>query len=159
MKTPQERFWEKVDKTDTCWNWTGAGLKGYGRFSYKGEAHYATRVVWEWVYGPITDGLHVLHTCHNPACVRVDHLYLGTPADNAKDRLKDGTQVSHEAGYSYWAKGEAHPRSKLTEDQVREIRRLWAEGGIKKMDLVRKFGMSHYAIRQVLNGHHWGHVT
>lgn len=74
-------FWAKVDKTPTCWLWTGSKTRGYGQFA-KGYAH---RFAWTLAHGAIPAGLQVCHRCDVPACVRVDHLFLGTAGDNIRD--------------------------------------------------------------------------
>lgn len=74
-----------------CLEWQGyRGRWGYGRFKYKGQT-LAHRVTWLLAYGEIPTGALVLHICRNPACVNVDHLYLGTDADNMTDQIVDGT--------------------------------------------------------------------
>lgn len=92
--TRDERFWSKVNKTETCWLWTaGVNNKGYGRFRYFSDAErhglgcdlYAHRVAWLLTNGPIPDGMEVLHRCDTPRCVSPDHLFLGTQADNMRD--------------------------------------------------------------------------
>jgi hypothetical protein len=107
------RFWAAVDKTDTCWLWTGCTIgNGYGRISRNGESVRAHRAAWELRCGPIPDGLQVLHTCDNPACVRNDdagwyevngvrhprlgHLWLGTDADNKADMIAKGRNAQGE---------------------------------------------------------------
>lgn len=77
------RFWSKVDKTETCWIWTGATHPfGHGHIKVDGEVKNAHRVSYEIAYGPIPDGLHIDHLCRNPGCVRPDHLEPVTPIEN-----------------------------------------------------------------------------
>lgn len=93
-----ERLWAKVDRTESCWIWTGGtNIKGYGCIGLgergRGKA-LAHRVSWELAFGPIPDGLWVLHHCDNPPCVRPDHLWLGTAADNNRDMVAKGRHWS-----------------------------------------------------------------
>ena len=62
---------------------------GYGVFS-EGKDIRAHRRAWEAFYGPIPTGMHVLHHCDNPPCVNVNHLFLGTDADNNADMMAKG---------------------------------------------------------------------
>lgn len=88
-------FWAKVRKGDGCWEWTATkSADGYGRFWFAGSMVGAHRLVFEWTYGPIADGLYVDHVCLNPGCVRPDHLRLTTNAENGQNRqgpYKNGT--------------------------------------------------------------------
>lgn len=101
--TTEERFWEKVDKSGECWVWTGAiQSKGYGTFA-TGSTRATLKVVlphrysWELHFGPIPDGLLILHACDNPPCVRPGHLMLGTYQANRVDcahKGRDGSKRS-----------------------------------------------------------------
>jgi hypothetical protein len=72
---PTSRFWAKVEKTDTCWLWTGATqTNGYGRVAWDGKVPLAHRVSYELENGPVPDGLHLDHLCRVRNCVRPDHL-------------------------------------------------------------------------------------
>ena len=81
--TLEERFWFKVNKTDTCWLWTGA-LRGdgYGKFHVKRKWVYAHRFAYELLVGPIPDGLELDHLCRIRNCVRPSHLEPVTHQEN-----------------------------------------------------------------------------
>jgi len=88
-----ERFWAKVQKYegDACWIWNGCHYRhGYGQTSIDGKHLLAHRVAWALEHGPIPEGLHVLHKCDNPPCVRHHHLFLGTRSDNMRDCVQKG---------------------------------------------------------------------
>lgn len=89
----EERFWSKVEKTEACWNWVGAtSRRGYGAMNIDNRTLQTHRVVYELTYGTIPAGLCVCHHCDNPRCVRPDHLFLGTHADNMHDMVRKGRQ-------------------------------------------------------------------
>lgn len=84
-------FWSKVDKTETCWLWTGTRTNGYGRFGNSRSAHrdgYSTalayRIAWEDINGPVPDGLELDHECNNTACVNPAHLAPVTHQENMR---------------------------------------------------------------------------
>ena len=86
-KTTEERFWEKVNKTDGCWLWTGAcERKGYGRFGHMGKVVRVHRLAYEWAHGEIPEGMQVDHRCHQRNCVRPEHLRLASNAQNHQNR-------------------------------------------------------------------------
>lgn len=84
----QERFWAKVDKTDSCWNWTATVTsKYYG--SYRVDRRRtvpAHRFAYELAVGPIPDDMEIDHRCHNTRCVNPSHLRLATPSQNCENR-------------------------------------------------------------------------
>ena len=81
--TPEERFWARVEKTPTCWNWTGSlGSGGYGQVQLKSMNHRAHRVAWEWLRGPIPEDRQIDHLCRNRRCVNVAHMELVTLREN-----------------------------------------------------------------------------
>jgi hypothetical protein len=87
------RFWSHVRKTDGCWLWLGnqgRRVLPYGLVTWHGRRVYCHRKVWELTYGPIPNGMQVLHSCDVPYCVRPDHLFLGTQQVNVDDCVKKG---------------------------------------------------------------------
>ena len=144
----QERFFMKVEKTDTCWNWMAYRKKtGYGCFCMGVKNNLAHRVSWELHNGSIPEGLHVLHKCHNPRCVNPDHLYVGTHTDNMNDRIKDGTSP----------RGEKHHSAKLTEENVKTAKWLLSCGA-RPLDLSVMYKVAPHCISNIKTGRTWGHV-
>ena len=95
----EARFWLKVDKTaEDCWVWTDKLEDGYGRFSMGGKRFLAHRVAYEWLYGPVPDGLELDHLCRNRACVRSGHLEAVTHRENIRrgvGPLADNARKTH----------------------------------------------------------------
>ena len=81
----EDRFWAKVNKTEGCWLWTGRRNNGYGFFrlgNRTSPARAAHRIAYQWLIGPISEGLTLDHLCRNRACVRPDHLEPVSLAEN-----------------------------------------------------------------------------
>lgn len=142
-----KRFAKQIEKRgpDECWPWKGGrNGEGYGRIYFDGNTHNAQRAAWILFRGPIPEGMFVCHSCDNPYCVNPAHLFLGTPTDNMRDRDAKGRQ----------ARGERDGNAKLTEDNVRAIRRS-CKSIYALSDL---FGVAPTTIACARNGTTWAHV-
>lgn len=147
---------------DACWEWGGKRFEdGYGKFSMPGNTRktvQAHRLSYEMFVGPIPDGQLVCHRCDNPPCVRPEHLFLGTPADNTRDAMSKGRM----------AVGEANPRALVTENDVLLIRHKYAiaplspNGKRKRNGVIREiataFGVSESLVRDIVFGKCWTHL-
>lgn len=132
-----------------CWEWKGVlNNDGYGIFNYGKNTSGAHRVSYELFYGIlIPKGICVCHHCDNPSCVRPSHLFLGTIADNVKDKVKKGRQSS--------LKYENHGMAKLTWIQVREIRRLYNEDNYTLDKLSKIFLVNCQNISSIIRNKTW----
>ncbi len=200
-------FWDNVDKSGTCWVWTGTKVNGYGALNIEGATLGAHVCSWEMHFGPIPKGLVILHVCDNPPCVNPNHLALGTKAANNLDKLVKGRHgdaklkltfaIAEEirqrarAGASYkdlqlafnisevmisriiqgrsWSvrphddhatwnglmRGEGNQHSRLTADQVREIRQRYAQGDVSQETLGKAFGVTRSSIGRIVNYEAW----
>jgi hypothetical protein len=134
-----------------CWVWLGrVRYDGYGVIDVDREETGAHRVSYALFVGPVPASLAVLHRCDNRRCVNPGHLFLGTNTDNSFDMVAKDRQ----------AKGEGVGTSKLTEQQVREARRLYhfRQRGSGTHALARRFGVSQSTIWAAINGMQWRHV-
>lgn len=144
-------FWALVQKSDGCWLWQGATApSGYGAFRWFGRTRSTHRISFELANGPIPEGISVLHRCDVRACVRPDHLFGGTVADNNEDMFEKGR----------CARGNAlrvGKRVKLTPEQVRSIRHERSNGATLKL-LSERFGVSMGAVGSIVKGRTWKDV-
>lgn len=159
-------FWNKVqvNKDDNCWNWLGGiNQQGYGRFSYKGVKVGAHRFSYRSHYGEIPKGICVLHRCDNPKCVRPDHLFLGTHKDNMQDMVKKGRKAliygkdNYFSNHIFPKSGEENPKSKLTEEDVLNIRKLYSQG-ISQPVIGKQYGITQPHISAICSRKKWAHI-
>lgn len=169
--TIEERFWSKVHKLDgpnACWTWTaGHGKHGYGMFNItKREPISAHRMAWKLTYGDIPKGLCVCHHCDNKPCCRPDHLFLGTIADNNKDMVKKGRCKSRglpgrKINTINLPRGEKHHNSKLTNNQIKQIRQKYADSKIHKGNLAKQYGITYSTLWRICTkkpSRTWKHI-
>ena len=147
-----ERFWEKVDirGVDDCWEWQGAktqdgyGIMGGNNWSSVG----AHRISYMIHHGEPPIRSHILHSCHTRSCVNPAHLRPGSPAENMADKVALGRVTA----------GEMNHHAKLTEDDVREIRRRAAEGEARG-EIAADYGLHRASVNQIVRRSRWKHVV
>ena len=133
-----------------CIEWTGAlDTSGYGCKNVSGKTKSVHRLSYAEAYGDIPDGMCVLHKCDNRKCYNPKHLFLGTKADNNRDRKEKGRNAN--------TNGDGHPSNKLSADQVREIRRIEKFYGINTV-LGKAFGVHHSTISKIRKGVLWASI-
>lgn len=139
------RFWPKVEiqESNQCWIWKAAvRSKGYGQIKALRsrlvlDAH---RVAYELAHGSIPEGMCVLHHCDNPPCVNAEHLFLGTRADNDRDRDEKGRTKF----------GEQLAFSRLTTAQVEQIRMRYAQAELQD-HLAAEFGVTQQHVSNIVH--------
>ena len=138
------RFEKHIDKSGECWLWTGSCNEfGHGQFGYEKTMWKAHRFSYFLANGKLpAPPLIVRHKCRSRNCVNPEHLESGTYFENQNDRIRDGTDN----------RGEKHPKSKVTETQVREIRERHDE---KIGDLAKEFGVSYNTIYGIIHKRSW----
>ena len=149
----KERFLKKIHFSgpNSCWYWTAAKDRdGYGQFRLNGRMEQAHRVAYQLWVGPIPEGLVVRHKCDNPICVHPTHLELGTQADNVRDRDERGRRAA--------THGVENGNSKLTDDDVQDIRARYAEGGVSLRALAKEYGVNFTHVSRIVNRKIWTHI-
>lgn len=150
------RLWDHVDKSPghgpdgNCWVWTAhRNRDGYGRVGVegpRGATELAHRVVYRSAYGAFDPILLVCHTCDNPACVRPDHLFLGTEADNMQDMAAKGRGVG--------GRGELNGSARLSERDVLAIR----QDQRPIAEVAKHYGVARSTISLIRARGRWRHL-
>lgn len=145
----EKRFLRSVQKTETCWIWKGHKWgQGYGGIKLRQTRFRTHRLSWMLYRGDIPKNMCVCHSCDNPLCVNPKHLWLGTIEQNMKDCSDKNRN----------AKGEKSGASKLTLENVLEIRKIYKERKSSKWGverLAKKFGVFPQTITYAATGKSW----
>lgn len=144
-----ERFWSNVKRQPGCWNYLGnLDRWGYGKFYLQYRTLTAHSVSWQITHGQIPSGMCVLHSCDNPACVKPNHLFLGTQLRNIQDKVAKGRQ----------AFGEQSNQSALTEADVIAVIN-WERGDPESLsNMASRLGVSLSALSLIRSGKSWKHL-
>lgn len=150
------RFWDKIKRSDNCWLWTASvNTQGYGqmwqrRTGQPKRKHAVHRLSYQLAYGPIPEGLSVLHRCDTPRCVNPAHLFLGTQADNMTDMHKKARHCF----------GETHPLHRLTESDVRDIRKRYVRYSkhCNIYTLAEEFNVTFSLVAMIVRREIWQHI-
>lgn len=135
------RFHSKIDKSGDCWIWMGAyHHSGYGVITIRNRSKIATRMMWESLHGPITKGMCVCHKCDNPQCINPEHLFLGTPRRNNRDRANKGRSAVNKTA-----------RNKLSDDAIADMKQDY-KTGMGSSKLARKYGVSRGTVLRYVGG-------
>jgi len=146
------RFARHVNKTNYCWQWTGPTDGRYGTIGFRGNrSAKAHRVSYVINIGEIPDGCHVCHKCDNTLCVNPDHLFIGNHTTNMRDMMSKG-RGNKPFGIKCGA-------SKLSDNEVIEIRNKYQTGLYSQRKLSKTFKVSQSTIWNVVNNRQWRHIT
>ena len=166
-KEQVDRFWAKVKiQPSGCWEWQASlDGRGYGQWVQGNQSFRAHRLAHALYYLTNLTGLVLRHICDNKLCVSPYHTIPGSHSDNARDAYERGLREKKDRSnivrYRSSPKtnfGDNHHRSKLTAEQVREIREQY-ENGEAQRTLAAKFSISRSVINQIIQRDTWKHIT
>lgn len=163
-------FWSRVNKAGPvpphrpelgpCWLWTGApGAGGYGRIGVGRKSIPAHRFAYEDVNGPLPSGVLACHKCDNPSCVRPDHLFPGTSAENSRDMVSKGRQARGDhVPPERRARGERVTLARITAASVLAIV-ADHQAGLSMAAIGSRYGICASSVCNILRGKTWRHVA
>jgi len=149
----EQRFCNNISKVETedgCLEWKlSCDRCGYGKSTFKGKYIIAHRLAFELFHKRlIAEGMMILHKCDNRKCCNPIHLSEGTHQENMDDMVLKNRQT----------RGETNASSKLTETQVLEIRKKYADGGYTHKSLATEYNVGHTAISNIIHRERWVHI-
>jgi hypothetical protein len=137
-------FWDKVGDhaPHECLEWLGQRNKrNYGIVSRRGRRMLAHRFAFMLAKGAVGDDEVVRHKCDNPPCCNPAHLEIGSQADNLADMRNRGRD----------ARGEKHPRAKLTQAQADLLRGEYSSGGVSMLQLAKRYGVGTRCVHAIVH--------
>jgi hypothetical protein len=140
-----KRFLTKFEMLDgdRCWLWKACVYRdGYGMFTVNRSVLRAHRYAWTFFVGAIPDALHVLHRCDVRRCVNPGHLFLGTDADNTRDKRSKG-------------RGVPGSTTIMTLDRAIEIRARYVRGSVTQAQLARIYRLAPATISEIIRNDAW----
>jgi len=141
-----ERIFRASEPSENgCWIWQGTIQgAGYGQIGWKNKLYSAHKFSYESFIAKVPKGMFVCHTCDNPLCVNPLHLFIGTPKQNSQDAVRK-KRIAH---------GERQGASKLTENQVRAIRK----DPRTQQEIADEYGIDRTNVSQIKLRKSWKHV-
>lgn len=156
-----ERLKKSYDKhvirKDGCWDWKGPKDKGgYPVMSCRAGigSDRGHRSSWVIHNGKIPEKMFVCHKCDNPICTNPEHLWLGTHKENNDDKISKGRAKYKSPPIM---KGSSNPSSRLSEEQITEIKLLIGKG-LTSRDIGKQYGVSKTTILRIKTGETWKHI-
>lgn len=153
-KKQADRFCSRIEEQSSgCIHWTGTISRlGYGQIGVNNKTFLSHRLVANAILGPIPkDKPFVCHTCDNPKCLNPDHLFYGSPKDNSQDMSKK-KRFKPQIGVS-------NNSSKLTEEQVKEIKILLQIGEMTQKEIGEIYNVADNTVCGINTGKYWKHVV
>lgn len=147
-KTLRKENYYITEPNSGCWLWLGhLDSLGYGRVRIQGRSVGAHRYFYSMYKGSIPEGLHVLHVCDVRCCVNPNHLFLGSHSDNMQDMYRKGRGNR--------PCKEKHYNSKLSSEDVIEIKDRYKSGNVTQCELASEFGVTQANIGYIVRGESW----
>jgi hypothetical protein len=123
---------------------------GYSTIRRNHQVKSIHRLIYEECFGEIPKGLVIRHKCDVPACINPEHLEIGTRADNVRDMFERNRAPERIGSKNF--------NSKLTENDVIEIKKLLSKGELSQKEIAKKFGVAPGHISGINTGRKWGHL-